>query len=81
MYTIIKVVVSSYDTQWISNVNNVIFVNRISEMVSFELDKEIEKDGKHLSLFLFPFLSRSFILSFTIDIPLIIEFKKKFKDF
>ena len=49
-------------------------------MVSFELDKEIEKDGKHLSLFLFPFLSRSFILSFTTDIPLIIEFKKKFKD-
>ena len=49
-------------------------------MVSFELGKEIEKDGKHLSLFLFLFLSRSFILSFTIDIPLIIEFKKKFKD-
>ena len=72
--------VSSYDTQWISNVNNVIFVNRISEMVSFELSKEIEKDGKYLSLFLFLFLSRSFILSFTIDIPLIIEFKKKFKD-
>ena len=72
--------VSSYDTQWISNVDNVIFVNKISEMVSFELGKEIEKDGKHLSLFLFLFLSRSFILSFTIDIPLIIEFKKKFKD-
>ena len=72
--------VSSYDTQWISNANNVIFVNKISEMVSFELGKEIEKDGKHLSLFLFLFLSRSFILSFTIDIPLIIEFKKKFKD-
>ena len=70
--------VSSYDTQWISNVNNVIFVNKLSEMVSFELGKEIEKDGKHLSPFLF--LSRSFILSFTIDIPLIIEFKKKFKD-
>ena len=80
MYTIINLVVSSYDTQWISNVDNVIFVNRISEMVSFELGKEIEKDGKHLSLFLFLFLSRSFILSFTIDIPLIIEFKKKFKD-
>ena len=72
--------VSSYDTQWISNVDNVIFVNKISEMVSFELGKEIEKDGKHLSLFFFLFLSRSFILSFTIDIPLIIEFKKKFKD-
>ena len=72
--------VSSYDTQWISNANNVIFVNKISEMVSFELGKEIEKDGKHLSPLLFPFLSRSFILSFTIDIPLIIEFKKKFKD-
>ena len=80
MYTIINLVVSSYDTQWISNVDNVIFVNKISEMVSFELGKEIEKDGKHLSLFLFLFLSRSFILSFTIDIPLIIEFKKKFKD-
>ena len=80
MYTIINLVVSSYDTQWISNVDNVIFVNRISEMVSFELGKEIEKDGKHLSLFLFLFLSRSFILSFTIDIPLIIESKKKFKD-
>ena len=80
MCTIINLVVSSYDTQWISNVDNVIFVNRISEIVSFELSKEIEKDGKHLSLFLFPFLSRSFILSFTIDIPLIIEFKKKFKD-
>ena len=77
MYTIIKLVVSSYDTQWISNVNNVIFVNKISEMVSFELGKEIEKDGKHLSLFLFPFLSRSFILSFTIDIPLMIEFTEK----
>ena len=59
---------------------SVIFVNKISEMVSFELGKEIEKDGKHLSLFLFLFLSRYFILSFTIDIPLIIEFKKKFKD-
>ena len=59
---------------------NVIFVNKLGEMVSFELGKEIEKDGKHLSLFLFLFLSRSFILSFTIDIPLIIESKKKFKD-
>ena len=37
------------------------FVNKISEMVSFELGKEIEKDGKHLSLFLFLFLSRSSI--------------------
>ena len=60
---------------------SVIFVNRISEKVSFELSKEIEKDGKHISLFLFLFLSRSFILSFTIDIPLIIEFKRSLKIF
>ena len=56
---------------------SVMFVNKISEKVSFELGKEIKKDGKHLSLFLFLFLSRSFIPSFTIDIPLIIEFTEK----
>ena len=60
-----KLVVSSYDTQWISNVDNVIFVNKISEMVSFELGKEIEKDGKHLSPLLFLFLSRTFIHRYT----------------
>ena len=32
----------------ISNVNSVMFVNRIREMVSFELGKEIEKDAFRL---------------------------------
>ena len=32
------------NTAGISKVDNVMFVNRIREMVSFELDKEIEKD-------------------------------------
>ena len=55
MYTIINLVVSSYDTQWISNVNNVIFVNKISEMVSFELSKEIEKTENIFLHFFFLF--------------------------
>ena len=33
----------------ISNFNSVMFVNRIREMVSFELGKEIEKDAFVLS--------------------------------
>ena len=32
-------------TTWISDVDSVVFVNRIKKMVSFELSKEIEKDG------------------------------------
>ena len=31
-------------TSWISNVDSVMFLNRIREMVSFQLGKEIEKD-------------------------------------
>ena len=31
-------------TTWVSDVDSVVFVNRIKEMVSFELGKEIEKD-------------------------------------
>ena len=32
-------------TTWISDVDSVVFVNRIKKMVSFEPSKEIEKDG------------------------------------
>ena len=31
-------------TTWISDVDSIVFVNRIKKMVSFELSKEIEKD-------------------------------------
>ena len=58
------------DTAWISDVNSVMFLNRIKKMVGFELGKETEKDvfrlftslGQRKGYLFFAFLTQTFIL-------------------